>query len=158
MHIAPNISIANQKLLDEKIKTIQDQGRDALHVISDFDRTLTKCFYNGDKISPSVSFIRSGGYLGEEYTQKAYQLFDTYHPIETDYTLSDTYRYEKMQEWWQKHEQLFVASGMHQGVIDEIVTKHPKVFREHSDQLLHILAKYHIPLLIFSAGIGNIIE
>ena len=45
-----NIIISNPKDLEEKIKGISKGGVNKLHVISDFDRTLTKAFVNGKRL------------------------------------------------------------------------------------------------------------
>ena len=42
-----NIAIPNKKALEEKIEKIKKSGIKALHVISDFDRTLTKAIVRG---------------------------------------------------------------------------------------------------------------
>jgi hypothetical protein len=55
-----------------------------MHVVSDFDRTLTKVFVNGKKIPSLISVIRDGNYLSSDYAEKAHALFNKYHLIETD--------------------------------------------------------------------------
>jgi cytosolic 5'-nucleotidase 3 len=44
-----NIIIPDEQSLEEKIKNISRDGKEKLHVIADFDRTLTKAFVNGEK-------------------------------------------------------------------------------------------------------------
>ena len=51
----------NKKLLDTKIQEIKSQGLDKLHVVSDYDRTLTKCFHNGERISAVVGLAGKTG-------------------------------------------------------------------------------------------------
>lgn len=148
----------NEESLQEKIREIKSQGLNKLHVVSDFDRTLTKCFFNGKKIPSAIALIREGGYLTEDYPEKAFALFDKYHPIEVDDSLDYDFRFKKMQEWWETHEKLLIKSGMHQKVIDDILDKYPKMFREGINEFLDYLNSHKIPLLIFSSGIGNLIE
>jgi cytosolic 5'-nucleotidase 3 len=148
----------NEELLKEKIKKIKAQGLEKLHVVSDFDRTLSKCFIDGKKIPSAIALIREGGYLSEDYPPKAFALFDKYHPIEIDDSLDDDYKFKKMQEWWETHEKLLITSGMHKKVIDDVLEKYPKIFREGTIPLLDYLNFHNVPLLIFSSGIGNLIE
>lgn len=148
----------NKELLQQKIKEIKSQGLDKLHVVSDFDRTLTKCFYDGKKIPSTIALIREGGYLTEDYPKKAFALFDKYHPIETDESLDYDFRFNKMREWWETHEKLLIQSKMHERVIDDILKRYPKMFREGTTPFLDYLNKHKIPLLIFSSGVGNLIE
>ena len=148
----------NKEILDKKIKEIKTQGFNKLHIVSDFDRTLTKCFFDGKKIPSVIALIREGGYLTKDYPEKAFALFDKYNPIELDNSLDYDYRFEKMQEWWETHEKLLVKSGMHKDVIDNILNKYPKMFREGTVQFLDYLNAHNIPILIFSSGVGNLIE
>ena len=59
-------------------------GFDNLHVLSDFDKTLTKAIYSGNRAGSLISHLRNGRYLSEDYAKKAHKLFDKYHPIEID--------------------------------------------------------------------------
>ncbi len=148
----------NRELLQQKIKEIKSQGFDRLHVVSDFDRTLTKCFYEGKKIPSTIALIREGGYLTKDYPKKAFALFDKYHPIEIDETLNHDLKFKKMQEWWETHEKLLVKSGMHRKIIEDILKRYPKIFRDGTLYFLDYLNSHNVPLLIFSSGIGNLIE
>ena len=148
----------NKKSLENKIEKIKKQGLKKLHVVSDFDRTLTKATRNGKKIPSGIALIRLGGYLGADYTKKAFALFSKYHPIEINENLDYQYRYKMMQKWWKEHEKLLVKSEMHKNIIEDILEKNPKLFRDGSDDFFDFLNKEKIPLLIFSAGVGNIIH
>jgi len=148
----------NKELLKQKIKEIKSQGLERLHIVSDFDRTLTKCFFDDKKIPSALALIRECGYLTEDYPKKAFALFDKYHPIEVDDYLEYDFKFKKMQEWWEAHEKLLIKSGMHQKVIDDILDRYPKIFREGTIQFLDYLNSHNLPLLIFSAGIGDLIE
>lgn len=147
----------NKKLLKKKIREIKSQGLNKLHVVSDFDRTLTKCFLNG-KISSPIALIREGGYLAKDYSKKAFALFNKFHPIEINNLLDYEFRFNKMQEWWETHEKLLIKSGMHRKIIDDILERYPTIFREGTTLFLDYLNSHNIPLLIFSSGIGNLIE
>jgi len=153
-----NIHIHNKKLLQQKINQIKSEGLNKLHIVSDFDGTLTKHFHNGKKIPSAIALIREGKYLTKDYPQKAFALFDKYHPIETNENLTYKYRYKKMQEWWKAHEKLLIESGINKKIIKDIINKSPNILRKNTTQFLNFLNKNNIPLLIFSAGIGNLIE
>lgn len=152
------VHFSNEGQLQQKVRKIRAQGLSKLHVVSDFDRTLTKCFYGHKKIPSTIALIREGRYLKDDYPEQAFALFDKYHPIEVDESLPYEYRFKKMQEWWETHKRLLIRSGMHKKVIDDILEKYPKMFREGTDEFLDFLYIHKIPLLIFSSGIGNLIE
>ncbi len=147
----------NQQL-QQKINAIKQDGISQLHIISDFDKTMTKAFADGKKVQSSFSLLREGGYLGEEYVKGAFALFDEYYPFEVDPTLSDTQRNEKMTEWWGKHWNLMIQHGINQAVFDDIIAKGKLELRENVEEVLSVVAENKIPLLIFSSGLGNLIK
>ena len=50
--------IINPENLEKFKKALAEQGFQSMHVVSDFDRTLTKAFVNGKKIPSLISVIR----------------------------------------------------------------------------------------------------
>ena len=94
------VHIKNPQLFNEKKQAIKSAGKDACYVISDFDRTLTYGTFNGKKTPSIISLLRDGNHLTQDYAAKAHQLFDHYHAIEWDTSLSFSYRKSQMQEWW----------------------------------------------------------
>ncbi|VVB75525.1 2-hydroxy-3-keto-5-methylthiopentenyl-1-phosphatephosphatase [Candidatus Tiddalikarchaeum anstoanum] len=153
-----NVYVLDNQDLVEKIKRIKNAGADKLHIVADFDKTLTKFLINGRQIPSVISLIREGGYLTNDYPRKAYALYDKYHPVELDDTISIKDKNEKMLEWWRTHEKLLVESGMNKSVIDDIIKKYPDILRVGADEFFNLLHRHKIPLLIFSSGVGNIIE
>jgi len=152
------IHIANPRLLEEKIRKIKEDDNTHFHVVSDFDRTLTPAFIDGKKAETGVGQIRAGGYLSPEYVKQAYALKDKYHPIEIDESIPIEERSKKMLEWWQEHLKIMIKYGLNKGVIEDIIKKRVMIPRQGSSDFYDILNKYKIPLLIFSAGKGDLIE
>jgi len=150
--------IKNEKELNEKIEKIRRDGVSHLHIVSDFDRTLTPAFVQGQKTPTGIAQIREGGYLTPEYPAKAHALFDKYHPIEISETIPQEEKNKKMVEWWNTHLSLIVESGMNKEVIEDIINKRRIHYRESAKEFFNTLAKQNIPLLIFSAGVGDLIE
>jgi len=153
-----NIHIKNPELLKQKISKIKEDGLNSLHFISDYDKTMTYCFENKVKRQSVYHLIRAGKYLTKDYSEKAFALFDKYHPYEISETLSTEEKSKKMQEWWEVHEKLLIKSGMNEFVIKDILKKYSSLFRKGIKELLQELNKHSIPFLILSAGQGNIIE
>ena len=79
-----NLLIPNPQGVEKLIKKISEQGKRKIHVLADFDRTLTKAFYQGQKAGSLISHLRKdkGRYLTPDYAEKAQELFNKYHPIE----------------------------------------------------------------------------
>ena len=153
-----SIHIKNKEQLQKKIQQCKEDGINQLHIISDFDSTLTKVFQNGKKIVSSYALLRSGKYLSQKYVEKSHALFDKYHPFETSTQINLTEKCEKMNEWWKAHWDLMIESGMNKSVIQDIVENGSVVVRDDFEEFHKILFENNVPLLIFSAGQGDLIQ
>lgn len=154
-----NILISDSKKVEELKKKFKEQGHKKMHVLSDFDRTLTHAFTDGEKVPSIISILRSNNkYLGKNYSQAAYELYNKYHPIEIDQGISFKDKKEKMREWWQAHFDLLVKSGLNKNHLNEILASNKLNFRKGALKFFDLLYKYNVPLVIISSsGVGNYI-
>lgn len=157
-----NVIISNQKELDRKIETIKKDGISSLHILSDFDRTLTKAFVEGKKTPSLISHLRNGQYLTEDYAEKAHKLFNKYHPIEISKDINQKEKNKKMIEWWTLHYKLLADSGFDEKTmkkfVKEAIYEKSIILREKSREFLKKSNKLNIPIIILSSsGIGNIV-
>ncbi len=153
-----NVVISNEANFENIKKLIKEQGKDKIHVLADFDRTLTKGNVEGQKASTVIAQIRQGKYLTPDYSEKAHALYDKYHPIEINPNLSKEEKSIKMVEWWTKHFKLLVECGLNKDVMQEIVKTKTLKFREGALEFLDFLYEQDIPLVIISAAPGDMIE
>lgn len=138
----------------QKARLIKD-GPSHLQVICDFDRTLTTNFIHGRKAPSLVAALRDGNYLDNDYSTKAQALYDYYHPLEIDPGLSLEAKKSLMTEWYRRHFELLINSGLSQEKIANAIDNQLANLREGVAEFLEILEKNNIPLLIFSAaGLG----
>ncbi len=152
-----NILIKNPEELQKKIDKIKADGKEELHIVSDFDRTITKGTEKGQKSYTAIAQIREGGYLAPDYAKKSFDLFDKYYAYEMSDTLSMEEKKAKMLEWWSTHIKLIADSGMNKEVIDDIIKTDKIKLRKGSLEFLDLLYEKKIPLLIFSSAIGDLI-
>jgi HAD superfamily hydrolase (TIGR01544 family) len=153
------MQIHKSPLADTKISKIISQGSQKLHIVADFDGTLTPEYdLNGKPLPTGVALIRESDLLGPQYRFKAKELFEYYHPFEKDHNLDLETKKEMMFSWWQKHRRLMVESGISQQIIDQITASNTKIFRDHAPKFFKLLDELKIPILILSAGIGNVID
>lgn len=114
--------------------------------------------------------------VSDEYKQLEDALFKKFYPMEMDPTLTVKEKIPLMQQWWQETHDLICSSKMLVGSTEggsaegcgvltrrklrEIVTEvSPLIqFRTDYEKLLKRLHELKIPLLIFSAGIADVIE
>ncbi|MBT7902239.1 hypothetical protein HN587_00095 [Candidatus Woesearchaeota archaeon] len=153
-----NILIPNPDEFEKKIKILKSKGKNHLHIIADFDKTLTKFTANGKKNKSSYAHIRDGNYLTNNYTKRATDLVNIYYPIEIDPTLDQNIKNKKMEEWWDKHYALMEECNMSLAIINDVIEKNLIQLRDNCDQFFSILIKEDIPCLILSAGFGNLIK
>jgi len=142
--------------LEETKQLILKQGKDKIHVLADFDRTLTKAFVNGKKIPSIISILRDKDYLSEEYSEKAKALANKYHPIEINPSISMQEKKKAMLEWWTQHFDLLIKSGLNKKHLERVINEENIQFRKGVAEFLDFLYKNGIPLVIMSsAGLGG---
>lgn len=150
-----NVIITNKDNLARMKENIKRDGASKLHVVADFDKTLTSCFVNGRKIVSLISILRDEHYLTPDYAEKAQALYDKYHPFETDPNLSLDEKKRLMQEWWNVHYDLLIKSGLSKRDLEKVAQSEVS-FRPGAIEFFKFLHKHNIPLIILSAaGIGT---
>ena len=152
------VHIKNPELFAQKKRAIQEAGKAACFIISDFDRTLTYGTFNGKKTPSIISLLRDGNHLSEDYAEKAHALFDHYHAIECNPALDLEYKKAQMQEWREKHDQLLIDSKLRLADLKDIAQNGHLQLRNGVKDCLNKLNESWIPLVIFSAsGCGDAI-
>lgn len=153
-----NVIVPNPKKFEGlKNQILKDESK-KFHVLADFDRTLTKCFVNGKFIPSIISILRNENYLSEEYSEKAKALANYYRPIEFNNKISIKQKKKAMREWWTKHFNLLIESGLNKKNLERVINEGNVQFREGAEEFLDLLYQKKIPLIIISSsGIGDLI-
>lgn len=147
-----NIIISNQKNLDLFSLSLKNKWLESLHIVSDFDKTLTKAFSKWKKRPSIISILRSENYLWEEYSKKAYELFDYYNPIEINPEIELEEKIKQMTFWRRKHLWLLVESKLNIKDLQKVSTSWILEFRDFVKEFLLKLNKKDIPFIILSAN------
>ncbi|XP_072343754.1 cytosolic 5'-nucleotidase 3-like isoform X4 [Scyliorhinus torazame] len=152
------VRIREPERVKEIISCIRAGGASKLQVITDFDMTLT-CFANEGKRSPTChNIIQDSKLISEECRIKLKDLFKTYYPIEIDPSRSIEEKFPLMIEWWTKvHEQL-VGQRIQKSKLDKTVRESGAQLRDGYKIFFDRLHQYNVPVFIFSAGVGDILE
>jgi HAD superfamily hydrolase (TIGR01544 family) len=151
-----NVVISNPKELEKAKRTISESGAEKLHVVSDFDRTLTTAFVEGKKITSLLAILRDGNYLIPDYAKRAHELYDKYHPIEMDPQIPLEEKKKAMHEWWTTHFDLLIKSGLNKKDLEKVVETGEVKFRDGFEDFIDFLKEHNIPLLIISSsGLGG---
>lgn len=151
-----NIEIFDKGGLNSLLKKFKDGGSTKIHVLSDFDKTLTTAYVDGKKVSSMIAVLRNEGYLTPEYSARAQALFDKYHSIEVDPFLPMEEKKQAMVEWWTKHSDLLVESKLSKADVEKVVASGKFRLRDGVLEFLDELYAKNIPIVIMSAsGLGE---
>ena len=150
------IHISNQDKLKSKIKHLRESGMEKLHIITDFDRTLTT--RNSDGTIATTSWAIFAQVLPESYVVERKELFEHYRPIEIDTSLDIETRARHMEEWWKKHLDLLIKYKLSKDIVSQVAHKANITIRDGVAKFFEFTNKHKIPVLIFSAGIGDVVH
>jgi len=156
--LTTDVYLSNPKIYKHKIAQLKKHGAAKLHLISDFDLTLTHEFIEGRKTNTSFGLVRESGLLGETFSQRLVDLYNHYRPIELDPNIPHEERNAKMIEWWSEAFEEMNRAGMCRDLVDQLLTKEKFDLRAGADELFSILQTHNIPTLIFSGGFGDLIQ
>lgn len=150
-----SIVIRDEKHVKSLISAMQTWWAKSLHILADFDRTLTKWFYEWKVISSIASFLYEDGTMSREYQEKGKQLFDYYYPIEIDHAVDAPTKKHAMEQWRDEHLKLMVQYKLSRDNIDHVASHKELQLRDRTLEFFNILATNKIPTIIMSAsGIG----
>lgn len=154
-----NVVIKNPEKLEKLEERFRKDGVGTIHVLSDFDRTLTTAFVDGKAMPSIISILRDGNYLIPDYAPKAHALYNKYHPLEINPEISFEEKKKAMQEWWMTHFKLLAESGFTKDDLEKVVESGKIRFRKGALEFIDLLYNHNIPLIIMSsAGLGEVIS
>ncbi|CAB1341678.1 unnamed protein product [Coregonus sp. 'balchen'] len=114
-------------------------------VISDFDMTLTRFAYNGKRCPTSHNILDNSKLISEECKAQLKDLLNTYYPIEIDSKRT-------------AEEKLPLMQRIRKDLLQDVVKESDAMLREGYQLFFDHLQEHSIPLLIFSAGVGDVLE
>ncbi|KOX75971.1 Cytosolic 5'-nucleotidase 3, partial [Melipona quadrifasciata] len=127
-------------------------------IVTDFDLTLTKQHVNGKKVLSSFGIFSKCKQLPETYAKESSRLYQKYRPIEIDPNLSVEIKTEAMTEWMIAAEEILKGIPFNPNEIPEISNMYEMYLRDGTKELLKKLHLAKVPVLVFSAGLGDIVE
>ena len=151
-----NILISNPRKLEKLKKSISKDGVKKLHILADFDRTMTRAFINGENTPSLISILRDGNYLTSSYVRKARNLYIKFHPIEINSKVLPEDKKKAMNEWWTTHFDLLIKSGLNKKDLEKVVESNKIKLRDGASEFIDFLYNNNIPLVIMSSsGLGG---
>jgi len=126
----------------------------------DFDSTLTKYHHNGKRCDSCHGMIANTPLVSEAYHKKTWDMYHHYQPMEVDTSMSIQDKIPYMIEWYEKSHGSMVAMEpplMRTGI--EIMVRDSTAYlRDGAKAMIGSLAEEEVPLLVLSAGIGDVVQ
>lgn len=125
-----------------------------IYVVTDFDGTLTV-----SSSDSSWASIFKNSNVSEDFVKECVHIFKKYHPLEKDASIPLSQKMEIMNEWYETNIKTLIDFEITKEMIDySAVNKNIMAFRKDAKEFLHLLNQANVPIIIISAGVGNIIE
>ncbi|KAI8823504.1 pyrimidine 5'-nucleotidase [Fimicolochytrium jonesii] len=153
-----SLHIKNREKVLEKINRILEDGVQNVHVISDFDMTISKYWVNGERNVGSHRLLALSSRVTAEFREKTDAVYRHYYPIEISRTVSHEDKVQAMVEWWTKAHESILELKLTKDDLERIAHEVQIVLREGAVDFADLCAKMDVPLLVFSAGLGDAIE
>lgn len=121
-------------------------------VLMDFDRTITTANSLG-----SWSVLENPNFMDPNFKEESKVLVDTYFPYELDYSISEEEKSHYMDEWYHKNMDLLFKYHLTYSALLDCIQDSNIEFHPGCKDFLKRLYELRIPVVILSAGIGNVI-
>lgn len=153
-----SVIMRERSRVEDTIYAMQKAGAGSLQVISDFDMTLTRFAHKGKRVPTTHNILNNRLLINEDSTKKMKELLNKYYPIEIDASLSPDEKLPYMVEWWTKVHDLLIQQRIRKDMLAHAVRDSSAMLREGYRAFFDCLAEQSVPLLIFSAGVGDVLE
>lgn len=153
-----HVYIKDENATMNTINIMLRDGPDHLQVVTDFDLTLTKQHVDGKLVLSSFGLFGKCNQLPSSYTNESKRLYQKYRPIEIDPNLALEEKIEAMSDWMASAEKLLKGIEFDPKELSEVVQKYGTPLRDGTKELFEKLNEANIPVLVFSAGLGDAVE
>ncbi|XP_045763540.1 7-methylguanosine phosphate-specific 5'-nucleotidase [Maniola jurtina] len=152
----PNVHIRNKDELLRKINQIIRDGPEKLQIVTDFDHTLTRHnMDNGKIVLTSFGMFRECPSVPQQYKDEELRLAEKYKPIEVDPVMSVEEKTKHMVAWYLAAHKLLKGVKFPRNELIEVGQKMVECFRTGVSELIAWSSRQAVPVLVFSAGLGD---
>merc|ERR1711936_320242 len=155
---SPKVVTSNVDRVEDKIKGLMKDGHTNLQFIVDFDNTLTKTHKDGVSLDCSWGVLENYKELPSSYHERVRAAKEKYHPIELDVSISQEEKIPIMIQWYQEANRCLADSGVKLQWLPLMVQQSNVELRDETDHMLEILKTNEVPVLVLSAGVGDLIN
>lgn len=157
------VLIMNRAQFSQKLNLFAADGQEKLLVVSDFDFTISRFAQRpGVRGASCHKVLEDSGVLGSDYEVKGQAVQRKYYAYEVDPNIDDATKNGYMNEWVHKSHELLLEFGLTRTLLKQAVRialdRKAMNLRNHVRDYFGLLKQHNVPLLIFSAGIGEVLE
>ncbi|XP_018612952.1 cytosolic 5'-nucleotidase 3 isoform X2 [Scleropages formosus] len=152
------VHIRNPEYVEEIICSLIKGGASKLQIITDFDRTLSRFSNNGQRCPTCHNIIDNCKLVTDDCKKQLLKLKEKYYPIEIDPHLPMEEKFHFMVEWYFKSHTLLVEQRLQKDKLPEVVRESEVCLRDGYEQFFDRLHQHDVPVFIFSAGLGDVLE
>ncbi|KYN38362.1 Cytosolic 5'-nucleotidase 3 [Trachymyrmex septentrionalis] len=153
-----HVYIRDKVAVLKTINAIRQGGVNNLQIVTDFDLTLTKQHIDGRHVLSSFGMFRHCKQLPQQYLDKAKDLYNKYRPIEIDPEMSVDKKADAMRDWMMAAQNLLKGIEFDPHELEEIAQAFDNILRDGTEEFFEKLYNVKVPIIIFSAGLGDIVE
>lgn len=154
----PCVRMKDPEHVEELVCKLIKGGPKKLQVVTDFDHTLSRAHMNGKRCCSTHGVLENSQMITDEYRVQAQKLFEKFYPIEIDPYMSTEEKIPFMVEWYSGSHAILVNCGVKKADLPKLVTSSSIRLRDGCEPFFEMLHEHHIPTLVFSAGLGDILE
>ena len=138
----------------DRMKELNNIPQDDIYILTDFDGTITK-----DSSDSSWASIFKNPNVSSEFVQECIRIFEFYHKYEIDEKLALQDKISMMKQWYIKNIETLKRFRITEEIINYSANNESIMsFREGAKDFLREMSMRDIPIIIISAGVGNIIQ
>ena len=154
-----SIKIRDSSRVENLLSTILSGGNRNLQVVIDFDYTMTRVHKHGKRLDCSWGVMENSNLLPESYTKQTNDLRAKYLPIEQDASMTSAEKTPYMVEWYTKANLLLSECGtVKRHMFQDMIEASNVELREGTEEMMNHLLKNNVPVLVLSAGLGDLVE
>ncbi|XP_051169263.1 7-methylguanosine phosphate-specific 5'-nucleotidase-like [Leptopilina boulardi] len=153
-----NVRYRDKDAVIKKINNIIRDGPEKLQVVTDFDLTLTKQHVDGKAHLSSFGIFAKCKQLPPKYEEMDVRTHKKYRQIEIDPHIPIEEKIRAMEEWMEISEEYLKGYEFDPSELEQVAEKYGTDLREGTKNLMDKLSSARIPVLVFSAGLGDVVE
>lgn len=152
---AARIVVSDPAVMEQKLASLIEGGSENVAIIADFDRTIT----TGGSLS-SHGILERAEAFDAAFRAEATANTARYLPIEQDPSLTISEKLPHMRAWYDLNHAAIMRCGVFRGMIQEAVRTSGGglQIRDGVRELFAQAEAAGVPLLVFSAGLADVIE